>query len=139
MINRVLDLQTLTLRQAMKPLSQAVVVTPQTSIEEVLTICRERRLTRLPVEAEREGTKRIVGIMSLNSVIFESDSNPDRRVAEFIKPALFMEEDLRLEVALRRMQRSGQRLAIVLSRERRELGIITLQDVLRFIFGDVRL
>ena len=46
---------------------------------------------------------------------------------------------LRLEVALRRMQRSGQRLAIVLSRDRREIGIITLQDVLKVIFGEVSL
>ena len=56
-----------------------------------------------------------------------------------MKPALYLEEDLRLEVALRRMQRSGQRLVIVLGRDRREIGIISLQDVLKIIFGDVSL
>ena len=34
-------------------------------------------------------------------------------------------------LALQRLQRSGQRLAIVLSRERREIGILSLQDVLK--------
>ena len=38
-----------------------------------------------------------------------------------------------------RMQKSGQRLAIVLGRDRRELGIISLQDVLKVIFGEVSL
>jgi CBS domain containing-hemolysin-like protein len=52
---------------------------------------------------------------------------------------LFLEEDMRLEVALRRMQRSGQRLAIVLGRERREIGLLSLQDVLKVIFGEVSL
>ena len=42
-------------------------------------------------------------------------------------------------LALQRLQRSGQRLAIVLSRERRELGILSLQDVLKVIFGEVSL
>jgi len=40
---------------------------------------------------------------------------------------------------LRRMQRSGQRLGIVLGRDQRELGIISLQDVLKFVFGEVSL
>jgi CBS domain containing-hemolysin-like protein len=46
---------------------------------------------------------------------------------------------MRMEVALRRMQRSGQRLAIVLGRDRREIGILSLEDVLKVMFGEVRL
>jgi CBS domain containing-hemolysin-like protein len=46
---------------------------------------------------------------------------------------------MRVEVALRRMQRSGQRLAIVLGREGREIGTLELQDVLESIFGEVSL
>jgi CBS domain containing-hemolysin-like protein len=42
-------------------------------------------------------------------------------------------------VALRRMQRSGQRLAVVLGRDRREIGIVTLQDILKLVFGEVNL
>jgi CBS domain containing-hemolysin-like protein len=44
---------------------------------------------------------------------------------------------LSLEQALRRMQRSGQRLAVVLGRQHREVGLVSLQDFLRFIFGEV--
>ena len=60
-------------------------------------------------------------------------------MGDYVKPALFLDEDLRLEVALRRMQRSGQRLAIVLGRDRREIGIVSLQDMLKVIFGEVSL
>jgi len=37
------------------------------------------------------------------------------------------------------MQRSGQRLGIVISRDRRDIGIISLEDILKFIFGEVKL
>jgi CBS domain containing-hemolysin-like protein len=37
------------------------------------------------------------------------------------------------------MQRSGQRLGIVLGRDRREMGVISLQDILKTIFGEVSL
>src|SRR5207237_5426103 len=45
MINRVLDLQTLTVRQTMKPLSLAVTVTVQTPLSEALALARDRRIT----------------------------------------------------------------------------------------------
>jgi len=139
MINRVLDLQSLTVRQAMRPLDQTVTVTQQTPISEVLALCRDRKLTRLPVWETRDSAKRISGLVSLNPLLYGPDLDPNRPIADFVKPALFLEEDLRLEIALRRMQRSGQRMGIVLSRDRREIGIISLQDLLKFIFGEVSL
>jgi len=139
MINRVLDLQSLTVRQAMAPLAQAVTVTPQTSVGEVLALCRERHLTRLPVWESRDGQRRVIGLVNVDPLLFQPDLDLTRPVAEHVKPALYLEEDLRLEVALRRMQRGGQRLAIVLGRDRRESGLLSLQDVLRAIFGEVSL
>ncbi len=139
MINRVLDLQTLTVRQAMLPLAQVVTVTAQSSIADALALCRDKGFSRLPVWETRDQHQRIVGLFSLNPLLFQPDLDPQKSVAAFLKPALFLEEDLRLEVSLKRLQRSGQRLAIVLARDRRELGIITLQDVLKVIFGEVSL
>jgi CBS domain containing-hemolysin-like protein len=40
---------------------------------------------------------------------------------------------------MRRMQRSGQRLAIVLGRDQRETGLVSLGDILQTIFGEVSL
>ena len=54
-------------------------------------------------------------------------------------PALFVNEDMRLEVALRQMQRAGQRTAIVLSRERKEIGVVKLRDILKVMFGEMKL
>ncbi len=139
MINRVLDLQTLTVRQVMRPLEQAVLVTAQTPVGTALGLCRERNLTRLPVWEQREGGQRIIGMLAVNTLLYQPALDLSKPVSEYLKPALFLDEDLRLEVALRRLQRSGQRLAIVLSRERREIGILSLQDVLKVIFGEVSL
>jgi putative hemolysin len=139
MINRVLDLQTITVRQVMVPLSQAMTTTAQTPIAEVLRVSREHKLTRLPVWDTRDGRRRIIGLIHLNSLLFQPALDPARVAGEFIKPALYLDEDLRLEVALRRMQRGGQRLGIVLARDRQEIGILSLQDVLKVIFGEVSL
>jgi CBS domain containing-hemolysin-like protein len=139
MINRVLDLQTLTVRQAMKPLEEALTVSAQTTLREVLNAVRERQVTRVPVWEQRDGIKRIIGLLQIDSLLFQPALDTSRPAGENVKPALYLEEDLRLEIAFRRMQRSGQRLAIVLARDRREVGLLTLEDALKVIFGEVRL
>jgi putative hemolysin len=139
MINRVLDLQTLTVRQVMSPLARAVTTTTQTKIADVLRLCKESKVTRLPVWETRDGQQRVIGLLHLNSLVYQPALDVSRPAGDYTKPALYLEEDLRLEVALRRMQRGGQRLAIVLGRDRREIGFLSLQDVLGAMFGEVSL
>jgi CBS domain containing-hemolysin-like protein len=52
---------------------------------------------------------------------------------------LYLDGEMRLEAALSQMQRTGQRLAIVLERNQAELGVLSLQDILKVIFGEVKL
>jgi CBS domain containing-hemolysin-like protein len=139
MIGRVLDLQSLTVRQVMVPLERAVTVSTATPVSEVLALGRQHMLTRYPVWETRDRSRRIIGLISLNPLLFQAGVDPARPAGAHVTPALYLEEDLRLELALQRMQRSGQRLAIVLARDRRELGILSLQDVLKLIFGEVSL
>jgi putative hemolysin len=139
MINRVLDLQTWTVRQVMKPLAQAVTAPAQLPVSAALKLAQEHKFSRLPIWDTRGGQPRIIGLVSLNTLLYQPDLDTTRPIGDYVKPALYLDEDLRLEVALRRMQRGGQRLAIVLSRERQDVGIITLQDALKVTFGEVSL
>ncbi len=139
MINRVLDLQSVTVRQITTPLAQAVTVSAQTPVGEVLALARERKLTRLPIWETRDGQPRIAGLLALNTLLYQPGLDPAKPVAEHVRPAAYLDEDTRLEVALRRMQRSGMRLAVVLGRDRSEVGIVSLEDILKFIFGEVKL
>lgn len=139
MIGRVLELPNLTVRQITRAMSEALTVTAEMTVGEVLALCRERGLTRLPVWQTRDGQRRIIGMVNVGRLLFETNVDPARPVSEFVSPALFLEEDSRLEAALQRMQRGGQRLAVVLSREGREVGIVSLEDILKVVFGEVKL
>lgn len=139
MINRVLDLQTWTVRQFAKPLPEVVSVTTRTSLREAVAVAREHDLSRLPVWDERGGQRRIVGLVGLNSLLYQRGLDLDQPVANHIRPALYLPESERLEVALRRLQRGGQRLAIVLGPDQRECGLLSLEDIFKVIFGEVKL
>jgi putative hemolysin len=139
MINRVLDLQNRTVGQITTALGRAVTVTTRTPMSEVLQLSREKSFTRMPVWQADADRPRIVGIVSLKTLLYLTDLDVKKTAADYVKPALFLDETMRLEEALRRMQRSGQRLAIVLGRDRQEVGIVSLPDILKIIFGEVSL
>jgi magnesium and cobalt exporter, CNNM family len=139
MINRVLDLQNFTVGQIATPLTQIVTVEAQTLLAEALRLAREKKFSRLPVWETRDGKKRIAGLLMLGPLLFRDDLDLQKPVAAHITPALFLNEDTRLETALRRMQRAGERLAVVLARDGIEIGVVTLEDVLKVMFGEVKL
>jgi putative hemolysin len=137
MINRVLDLPNLRVRHAMVPLANTVSVDASLPLGRVLALCRERGLTRVPVMDA--AAKRISGVINLEHILYMDGLDTTKAVQEYIQAAFFLPEELHLEEALRRMQHTGGRLAVVLGPDQRETGIISLQDILKVIFGEVAL
>jgi putative hemolysin len=139
MIKQVLGLQNFTVRQVAIPLAQTVTIQAEMPLAGALALARERKLSRLPVWEMRDGRPRIAGLLSLGPLLFRDDLDLQKPAAAHMTPALFLGEDTRLEVALRRMQRAGERLAIVLARDGREMGVISLEDIFKLMFGEVKL
>jgi putative hemolysin len=139
MINRVLDLQNFTVRQIAAPLAKIAAVEKETSLAKALELAREKKFSRLPVWEMREGKRRIAGILLLGPLLFRDELDLTRPVSAHMTPALFVNENMRLEIALRLMQRAGHRLAIVLARNGSEVGVLSLEDILRVLFGEVKL
>jgi len=139
MVNRVLDLQNFTVRQIATPLAQVVAVEAQTPIRDVLALAREKKLSRLPVWEIRDGRRRIAGLLALDVLLFRADPDLEQSASACMGSPLFVDEGMRLEIALRLMQRAGHRLAIVMGRDRVETGIVSLEDILKVMFGEVKL
>jgi len=137
LIHRVLELQYRTVGQVARPLSLADTVNVSTPVVELLRICRERGHSRLPVWDSGKENARIVGVVSLKNILYDEPNSGRTKAGDYLRPALFLEEQLRLEDALRRLQRSGMPLAIVVDSARRERGFVTLSDVLGGVFGEV--
>jgi CBS domain containing-hemolysin-like protein len=139
MINRVLDLQNFTVRQITTPLAQLVTVESQLPLGDAFNLARQNRFSRLPVWESREGKNRIGGLLMVGPLLFRDDLDLQKAVSAHMTPALFLGEDTRLEIALRRMQRAGERTAIVLARDGHEIGAVSIEDILKVMFGEVKL
>jgi len=138
MINRVLDLQSLSVQSITTPIAVAKTLTAQNTVAELFAACRESGRTRFPVWDMRDRRRRIVGLIDLDRVIYRADLKADQPIGDLIQPAVFLDENLRVEAGMRRLRRAGQMLAIVM-REDREVGIVSMQDILSKVFGGGKL
>jgi len=139
MVNRVLDLQHFTVAQIATPVAKTCSVEANAPLRDVIRLAREQNFSRLPAWEMRDGRRRIAGIVDVTALLFREQLDLEKKAGEFMSPALFLDDDTRLEIALRRMQRAGQRLAIPLSRDGSELGVVSLEDILKIMFGEVKL
>jgi len=139
MVNRILDLQHFTVAEIIVPMEKTFSVQAREPLREALALAREKNLSRLPVCEWRDGQPRIAGLLDVTALLYRENLAVEKPAAEFMLPALFLDDDTRLEVALRRMQHAGQRLAIVLTRDRHEAGVVALEDILKLMFGEVKL
>jgi len=139
MVNRVLDLQHFTVAQITIPLAKTYSLEVQSPLRDALKVAAEKNLSRLPVWETRDGKRRIAGMLDVGALLFVEKLDAEKTAGEFMSPALFLDDSTRLEIALRRMQRAGQRLAIVLTHDGSEAGVVSLEDILKLMFGEVKL
>ena len=137
MIGRVLDLQQVTVAQLMRPFSQLPAAHAQMTGAELIRTAQELNRNFLPVWDDAS-QKRIAGVVDFKSLLYGPESELEKKTREHVLPALYVSDHLLVEEALRRLQRSGQPLAVVLGADRRELGIIGLEEIMSAIFGEVK-
>ena len=139
MVNRILDLQNYSVGQIAKPLAETRAGGGADAVARSHRPGAGEELSRLPVWEVRDGRRRVAGLLEVGPLLYRETLDLDKPSSAYMIPAVFVNEGIRLEVALRLMQRAGQRVAIVLSRERAEIGIVAVKDILKVMFGEMKL
>ena len=136
MIDKVLDLQNIPVRDVARPIGDESVVDTEMPVIKVLRHNGDSAHVRVPVwEKTGKGT-RVAGVANLRQLSYLPKSELNRPVGQFLESALFLDEDVRLEAVLRVMRRSGQRAVIILDKRKKEMGVVRLPDVLGEVFGE---
>ncbi|MFM7804717.1 MAG: CNNM domain-containing protein [Verrucomicrobiota bacterium] len=137
LINRVLDAQNLTLSRVARSMDAVQSVPATATVDEIRDLCRRRGHTRMPVWNGTGAARRIEGIVSLKDVLHGNPAAGRSTARDWLRPALFLDDSMRIEEALRAFQRSGEHLAIVRGPGGAEVGIVSLSDVLGALFLEV--
>ncbi len=124
-------------RQIMKPRMDVVVFDKQMKFNDLFPLILEHRYSRIPVF---EGTfDKVVGVLFLKDLLpyLNKKNNPDFEWLKLIRPAYFVPESKKINDLLHEFQETKNHLAIVVDEYGGTSGIVTLEDVLEEIVGEI--
>ncbi len=137
MIEGVLEVSEMQVREIMIPRSQMVVVERDASLDEILPIITESAHSRFPVIGENKDE--VVGILLAKDLLtyFIGERRADFNMRDILRPAVFIPESKRLNVLLKEFRASRNHMAIVVDEYGGVDGLVTIEDVLEQIVGEI--
>lgn len=138
LIQSVVEFSEKTVREAMKPRPEIVAVPAQTTVEQFVELLRARPFSRVPVY---EGTiHTIKGIVFAQDVLQVPDSEARTRTVDTVmrKDVYFVPESKLSSDLLREMQKNNIRMAIVVDEYGGVAGLVTIEDLVEEIVGELR-
>ena len=134
MITNVFDFGDQVAKDIMIPRVEMTCVDVETDFQEVLEIFRKERYTRMPVY--EEDTDNIIGILNIKDVFLKGQER-NFSLRSLMRQPLFTFELKKVSKLLNEMRKSSSNVAIVLNEYGSCVGMITLEDMLEEIVGDI--
>lgn len=138
LIQSVVEFSEKTVREAMKPRPEIVAVPTNTTVEQFIDLLRGKPFSRVPVY---DGTiHNIKGIVYAQDVLQVPDSEAHSRTLDTLmrKDVYFVPESKLGSDLLREMQKHNIRMAIVVDEYGGVAGLVTIEDLVEEIVGEIR-
>ena len=135
MIDNVFDFGDRSARDIMIPRIDMTCIDMEAGYDELMEVVREEKYTRIPVYKESADT--IVGILNIKDLLFRAQDKPFR-IAELMRKPLFTYEQKKTSELMVEMRKNYTNLAIVLDEYGVTAGMVTMEDILEEIVGEIR-
>ncbi len=135
LIRNVFDLSATQVSKVMIPRMNMFALEAKTKIKKVLEIIPEKRYTRVPVYRER--LDNIVGILYVKDIIKYAGKDDDLAIESILRPPYFVPETKKLNALLKEFRKNRIHVAIVVDESGGVEGLVTLEDVLEEIVGEI--
>ncbi|TAL48468.1 MAG: CBS domain-containing protein [Methylovulum sp.] len=135
MIEGVLQVSQMRVRDIMIPRVQMVVVPREAELETIFPLLIEFCHSRYPViEGDRSN---VVGILLAKDLLARVLQNKSLPVEQVMRPAYVVPESKRLNVLLKELRTNGNHMAIVVDEYGQTAGLVTIEDLLEQIVGEI--
>jgi len=134
MIESVLRVSGMQVRDVMVPASQMMVVERSSTLEAILPVITESGHSRFPVMSGQE----VSGILLAKDLLaYGPGSEKAFDMTQIMRPAFFVPQSKRLDILLREFRIKRNHIAVVVDEYGHVAGLITIEDVLEEIVGEI--
>jgi magnesium and cobalt exporter, CNNM family len=132
LIVQIINLDRKTVAEIMQPRAQMAAIPDDLSVEEMVEAARKHGHNRLPLYDETPDT--IVGILNTRTLLLD----PHVDISEAIEFPSFVPKSMNLLELLKSFQKQERDMAIVLDEFGGTAGLVTMEDILEAVVGDIR-
>jgi CBS domain containing-hemolysin-like protein len=134
---KAIRLKETTAEQVMFPREQVVVLWRDKSLEENMAIAQRSGYSRLPLCGDSQD--QVLGVIHVKELLWQYRAlGAQTDLVAIVRPILTFMAKTRLPAMLELFRRSRNHLAVVLDREEKLLGLVSFEDVLEELVGDIR-
>ena len=134
MIDKIFDLGDTTVREVMVPLVDVLMLPDTASSRDAIALIQQRGFSRIPIHGARETD--VIGVITAMDLL--NRGAQVRTATELMRQPNFVPETKRIDDLLREMQKGGNPLAIVVDEYGGATGIVTLEDIVEQIVGEIQ-
>src|SRR3990167_4790020 len=137
MLHSIFDLGHTTVREIMVPETDMIVLSINASLQEALEMFRKYHFSRLPVFDEK--IDNIIGILHQKDIFLMLSDKQTIPIPlkELVRPIMFVPESMKVSQLLHQFKQQQHHIAMVLNEYGAIIGLVTLEDALEEIVGDI--
>ena len=135
MIHAILSLEETSVRDIMVPRPDVVAIDVKAPITEALAVMREAGHSR--ILAHENGIDNVQGVLHARDLLKYAEAPNGEDIRSYLRPAHFVPEGKRVDELLMEFQRRRGHMAVVVDEYGGTAGLVTLEDILEEIVGDI--
>jgi magnesium and cobalt exporter, CNNM family len=136
LLQSIVDFGGTLVREVMTPRPDIVAIQADATVDALRALFREQEYSRIPVY--RENLDNIVGVVYVKDLVQLPEEPANQTVERLLRPAAFVPETKRVPELLKEFQRKQVQMAVVVDEYGGTAGIVTLEDLLEEIVGEIR-
>lgn len=135
-VSRIFAFDELLAKEIMVPRTDMICLYTNNTLKENFDIIRKEQYTRFPVALESKDN--IIGMINTKQLFLSHDENKETDFKALIHPVLSVSEVTPVKLLLKRMQQERVHIAILVDEYGGTSGLITIEDILEEIVGEIR-
>jgi len=136
LLQSIVDFGGTLVREVMTPRPDIVAIPADATLDQLRALFREQEYSRIPVF--KENLDNILGVVYVKDLVLTSESSGSGSIETLIRPVAFVPETKRVPDLLKEFQRKQVQMAIVVDEYGGTAGLVTLEDLLEEIVGEIR-
>lgn len=137
MINSIFEFDDTVAKEVMTPRTDIIAVNVDASIDEILEVIVEENFSRIPVY--EDSIDNVIGLLYVKDLfaLIKKTTEWEISLKDIIRPAYFVPEYKKIDELFKEMQKSKTHIAIVIDEYGGTAGLITIEDLLEEIVGNI--